>query len=275
MKTAIVWFKTDLRLSDNETIIKAIEQNEQVIPVYCFDEKQFVTTSSGLKKTGDFRVQFLRESVQNLKDNLQKIGSDLLIVFGQPEVEIPKLAKAYAAHCVYAKKEVAVEEKATDLLVEQALWKEKCELKTYSTSTLYNASDLPFSIRDIPDMFTSFRKKTEKEAVIRSVFEAPSLIKSLTLPHSELPSLEQLNATEIITDKRAVLSFKGGETAAIERVHHYFEETHSIAQYKETRNGMIGADYSSKFSAWLAMGCISPRYIYTEIKKQLTRITQF
>lgn len=267
MKTAIVWFKTDLRLSDNETIIKAIEQNDQVIPVYCFDEKQFVTTSSGLKKTGDFRVRFLRESVQNLKENLQKIGSDLLIIHGRPEVEIPKLAKAYSASSVYAKKEVAIEEKATDLLVEQALWKEKCELKTYSTSTLYNASDLPFSIRDIPDMFTSFRKKTEKEAVIRSSFEAPLLIKSPTLPHSELPSLEQLNASEVVLDQRAVLLFKGGESAAIERLSHYFEGTHAVAQYKTTRNGLLGADYSSKFSAWLALGCISPRFIYQQLKQ--------
>lgn len=35
--------------------------------------------------------------------------------------------------------------------------------------------------------------------------------------------------------------------------------------YKETRNGMVGADYSSKFSAWLAHGCISPRFIYEEV----------
>jgi deoxyribodipyrimidine photo-lyase len=267
MRTAIVWFKTDLRLTDNETIIKAIEQNEQVIPVYCFDEKQFVTTSSGFKKTGDFRVQFLRESVQNLKENLQKIGSDLLILHGQPEVEIPKLAKVYSASCVYAKKEVSVEEKATDLSVEQALWKEKCELKTYSTSTLYNASDLPFSIRDIPDQFTSFRKKTEKEAVIRKAFNAPLQLKTPTLPHSELPSLKQLNASEVEPDQRAVLSFKGGETAAILRLHHYFEGSHAIAQYKETRNGLLGADYSSKFSAWLALGCISPRFIYQQLKQ--------
>lgn len=35
--------------------------------------------------------------------------------------------------------------------------------------------------------------------------------------------------------------------------------------YKETRNGMVGADYSSKFSVWLAHGCISPRFIYEEV----------
>ena len=36
--------------------------------------------------------------------------------------------------------------------------------------------------------------------------------------------------------------------------------------YKETRNGMLGPDYSTKFSPWLAFGCISPRFIYEEVK---------
>ncbi|MEQ2208585.1 hypothetical protein XENOCAPTIV_007583, partial [Xenoophorus captivus] len=40
----------------------------------------------------------------------------------------------------------------------------------------------------------------------------------------------------------------------------------AVATYKETRNGLIGVDYSTKFSPWLALGCISPRYIYHQIK---------
>jgi deoxyribodipyrimidine photo-lyase len=71
----------------------------------------------------------------------------------------------------------------------------------------------------------------------------------------------------ISTDSRAVLPFKGGETEAILRLKHYFFESKSISKYKETRNGMIGADYSSKFSAWLALGSLSPREIYFELKK--------
>jgi deoxyribodipyrimidine photolyase len=38
MKRSIVWFKTDLRLHDNETLIRAIEENDEIIPVYCIDE---------------------------------------------------------------------------------------------------------------------------------------------------------------------------------------------------------------------------------------------
>jgi len=68
-------------------------------------------------------------------------------------------------------------------------------------------------------------------------------------------------------DERAVLDFKGGETAALERLNHYLWETDCIKSYKETRNGLIGANYSSKFSPWLAQGCISPKKIYHEVKK--------
>ncbi len=41
MKTAIVWFKTDLRLADNETLLSAIDKSDKIIPVYCFDEAHF------------------------------------------------------------------------------------------------------------------------------------------------------------------------------------------------------------------------------------------
>jgi deoxyribodipyrimidine photo-lyase len=58
----------------------------------------------------------------------------------------------------------------------QKLWfkqpfKLRCELETFSSSTLYHAEDLPFAIKDIPDCFTNFRKKTELDATVRAVFD--------------------------------------------------------------------------------------------------------
>lgn len=267
MKTSIVWFKTDLRLEDNETLLKAIAQSEQIIPVYCFDDSHFETTVYGFKKTGNFRAQFLLESLQNLDDNLRKIGSGLLILRGKPEIEIPKIVQQFRAQKVFAKKEVAFEEKQTEIVVQSALFKLRCELETFSTSTLYHAQDLPFSIKDIPDVFTNFRKKTEKESKIRGPFEKPKQINSPEIPVLNLPTLKDLGLEFTPIDSRATIQFKGGETEALNRLNHYFYKTKCLSNYKETRNGMIGADYSSKFSAWLALGCISPRYIYQEIKK--------
>lgn len=267
MKTAIVWFKTDLRITDNETLVKAISQNDMIIPVYCFEDSHFETTSFGFQKTGSFRAQFLIESLLDLDNSLRELGSGLLILKGKPEVEIPKMVKQYKAHRVYVKREVAFEEKQTESLVQTELWKLQCELLTFSTSTLYHAEDLPFSIKDIPDVFTNFRKKTEKDAVIRKSFDKPKKVNSPEISRPILPTIAALGLDEVTIDHRAVIQFKGGESEALKRLNHYFFETKFISKYKETRNGMIGADYSSKFSAWLALGCIAPRFIYSELKK--------
>jgi deoxyribodipyrimidine photo-lyase len=202
---------------------------------------------------------------------LRAKGSGLLIVKGRPEVEIPKIVQQYKATKVFAKKEVSYEEKQTEAKVQEELFKLKCELKIFSTSTLYHAEDLPFSIKDIPDVFTNFRKKTEKDAIIRAAFDAPKEIKSPEIEPLQLPTLKELGLNFEPIDSRAVLQFKGGETKAIARLNHYFFETKCISEYKETRNGLVGANYSSKFSAWLALGCISPRFIYDELKKYETQ----
>ncbi|MEY2923426.1 MAG: Cryptochrome [Bacteroidota bacterium] len=267
MITSVVWFKTDLRLHDNETLIKAITESDSIIPVYCFDEAQFGTTKFGFQKTGSFRAQFLLESLEDLDRNLRALGSGLVILKGKPEEEIPKLVKQHKATKVFAKREVAFEERNTEQKVQEALFKIKCDFESFSTSTLYHAEDLPFSIKDIPDVFTNFRKKTEKESVIRPAFDVPPQIKSPIIETMNLPTLEELGITHQAIDSRSVLHFKGGETEANARLNHYFYESKCISEYKITRNGMIGADYSSKFSAWLAMGCISPRFIYQELKK--------
>jgi deoxyribodipyrimidine photo-lyase len=267
MKITVVWFKTDLRLNDNETLVKAIAQSDQIIPVYCFDESHFGKSDFGFQKTGSYRATFLLESIQDLDKNLRALGSGLIIAKGKPEEEIPKIVKQYNANKVVAKREVAFEEKRTEALVQEALFKIKCELETFSTSTLYHAEDLPFSIKNIPDVFTNFRKQTEKEAQIRPAFETPIKIKSPQIEPVVIPSIEELGLSFQSIDSRAAIVFKGGENEALKRLNHYFEGTGSISTYKETRNGLIGADYSSKFSAWLALGCISPRFIYQELKK--------
>ena len=267
MRTSIVWFKKDLRLHDNETLVRAIEQSDEIIPVYCLDEAHFKITEFGFKKTGNFRTKFLLESLGDLDKNLRNLGSGLIIVRGKPECELFKLAQKYKAQKVFCKKEVAYEEKQTQLLVEKELWKAHCQLETYSTSTLYHAQDLPFAMKDIPDVFTNFRKRIEKESTIREVFLKPRNIKSPFIEHVCLPSIEELGLNEVIKDCRAAIDFKGGETEGYKRLNTYLFETKTISTYKETRNGMIGENYSTKFSAWLGLGCLSPREIYYELKK--------
>lgn len=65
---------------------------------------------------------------------------------------------------------------------------------------------------------------------------------------------------------QAVLKFKGGESSALARLKYYIWDSGLISTYFDTRNGMLGGDYSTKFAPWLAHGCLSPRTIYHAIK---------
>lgn len=78
----------------------------------------------------------------------------------------------------------------------------------------------------------------------------------------------------IIIWMQAVLSFKGGEREALSRVKYYLWESDLIADYFNIRNGMLGGDYSTKLSAWFAHGCLSPRYVASEIDKYQSQRTK-
>ncbi|MBE7177437.1 MAG: DASH family cryptochrome [Mucilaginibacter polytrichastri] len=267
-KTILVWFRNDLRLHDNELLTEAIGKSAHVLPVYCFDPFYFRTLSSGIQKTGFFRARFLLESVADLRENLRKAGSDLLIAWGKPEEIIPQLAAKYQVNEVYHHREVASEETRISARVEEALWKMRINLKHFIGHTMYHKEDLPFPIKDIPDVFTTFRKKVERDTSVRPSLPAPEHIPSpeITEP-GDIPSLSDLGISEEHTDERAVLCFKGGETEGLKRLNAYLWNGDHLREYKQTRNGLLGADYSTKLSPWLSLGCVSPRFVYDEVKR--------
>ncbi len=272
----IVWFRNDLRIHDHEALSKAIENAQSIVPVYIFDPRWFKITDLGFEKTGNLRTQFLLEAVQDLQNNLKKIGSELIIRTGKPEDILPQMAEKLGATAIYTSEEVTDEEIAVDSVIEKRLKAEGISMNFYWMSTLYHLDDLPFDIDKLPDVFTQFRNKTERFAKIRTSYPSPQkLAFTETIDLGQLPSLSELGFEQAESqDRKQALHFVGGETAALARLEHYFWESDSLKSYKITRNEMLGSNYSSKFSAWLALGCISPRKIYEEISRYETERTK-
>lgn len=268
MKRSIVWFRNDLRLHDNEALIDAIKDNDELIPLYIFDDRIFEgTTSYGMAKTAKHRLRFIQESVLDLREGLRAIGSDLYIRYGIPEEVIPEMAAQYKTSYVYCNKERTQEEVTVQDALESALWAIGQEIRYYRGKMLYHTADLPFPIAHCPDHFTSFRKEVEKFVVIRKPLTAPS--QPLT-PFSENIELGEVKVSHVGQDENmhsSGFSMKGGERSALERLQYYLWDTGLISSYKKTRNQLLGDDYSSKLSAYLAQGCISPKLIYEEVKK--------
>ncbi len=267
-KRILIWYRRDLRLHDHKPMYQALQQKAQVIPLYCFDERQFATTSFGFPKTGAFRAQFLLEAVADLRNSLSKLGSNLIVRQGFPETIIPSLAEELDISAVYFHGEVTSEELAVEEALQTALSQINVPVNRFWGNTLYHRDDLPFDIKQIPELFTNFRKSVEKKSSVAPCCSPP--IKLPQLPDIDLGEIPQLSDLGLETpkfDSRAVLQFKGGETAGLARLDNYIWSKNCLKDYKKTRNGMLGADYSSKFSPWLALGCLSPRFIYEQVKE--------
>lgn len=268
-RPVIVWFRQDLRLHDNEALSKAIATGQTVLPVYVFDERVFMgTTQFGFRKTGHYRAKFLLESIENLKSNLQHLGAELIIRKGKPEEEIFTLVKETHASSVYCNRERTDEEVKVQDILEKNLWSLGIEIQYFRGKMLFHTGDLPFPVSQTPDVFTHFRKEVEKYVPVRPPLPAPNSVPYDTLLKEvgSIPSLKELAFNETISTDDFDISLKGGEQEAIARLRYYLWDTDLIKQYKETRNGLLGLDYSSKLSPYLAAGCLSPKLVYQEVK---------
>ncbi|MBK9015754.1 MAG: DASH family cryptochrome [Saprospiraceae bacterium] len=269
-KIGIVWFRQDLRLHDNEALTEALQHCDKIIPVYVFEERIFQgkTRQFGFPKTGKFRAKFLLESVEDLRRSLRTKGSELVVRFGKPVEELFKIAKQFKTSWVFCNRERTQEELDVQDELEHRLWSIGQEVRYSRGKLLYYTSDLPFPITQVPEVFTHFRKEVERAVQVRQPLSVPTTLPAfdLDLDIGILPTLEELGHEPYEADERAALAFKGGETAGLERLHNYLWSSDAAKSYFDTRNELLGADYSTKFSAWLAQGCLSPKKIYHELK---------
>jgi deoxyribodipyrimidine photo-lyase len=267
-KRILIWYRNNLRVHDLRALQEAVQQKAEIIPLYCFDDRHFGETSFGFPKTGNYRAQFLRESVVDLRASLQKLGSNLVVRRGLPEEIIPAIAQQLKVDQVYYSQEVTAEEQQVEQKLQQALSVNQVKVNSVWEATLYLPENLPFEIEQTPELYTKFRQQVEQKSVINQPLAAPNQLPPLpAIEPGEIPTLEDFGLSAVEVDSRGVLNFKGGETEAINRLQAYFWQQDCLKDYKVTRNGMLGANYSSKFSPWLALGCISPRYINDQVLK--------
>jgi len=275
MSTGLIWFENNLRVKDNEALFKACENHEKLIAIYCFDPRKFEETKYGFPKTGKFRAQFLIESVTQIQQNLAELNISLLTFHKKPEEIIPEIVEDHQIEAIYFQEEWTSEEKLIINALKNKL--QNIDFRSFHTQFLFHPEDIPFDdFSKIPKVYTEFRKKCEKYVDVRDEIEIPqqkpesNLLKNT----SKLPNLKDLGLEDFEQDPRTAFPFKGGEDEAWKRIEHYFWKTKNLAEYKQTRNGLIGKDYSSKLSAWLANGSISAVSIYHEVKKFEQEITK-
>lgn len=278
MNTALYWFRSDLRLKDNPNFISACKASDALLPIYVHAPQESLIW--GFERISEHRLQFLRDALRDLRQQLEQLGSGLL------ELQAPLDSSSIvdlvinAAHhhgikTIYCEVIQAPEEMQELSALRQAGLIVHAELE----STMIAVRNLPFAPEAMPDQFTQFRNTIEKaKRLFTEPVSAPSQIPPLpeNFKRSELAADAFIpHGTESVPlkDGHPHSSFphyreayRGGTTAAIAHLRQYLERAlpHS---YKATRNQLHGLDYSSKLSPWLALGCISARSVMQKLKQ--------
>jgi len=263
---SIVWFTNNLRTQDNAVLNEAVKSQNKLIAVYYFDPRHYAFNKYGFKKTEKFRAKFTIQSITDLKANLQKLNIPLLTYQNRAENILPILVEQFQVQSIYAQKEWTQEELDDHKAVKNVL-PDSVSLKTVYDQFLFHPEDVPIEIENIPKVFTNFRKIVEKKSFVRPIVELREVHQNEIYNPTKIPTLQDLGFEDFQPHTNSAFPFSGGETQASKRLQDYFFNTKKLGFYKKTRNGLVGIDYSSKFSPWLANGCISARTIYWAVKE--------
>lgn len=256
MTTIVYWFRNDLRLEDNPAFFQACNDADCLLPIYIHRANLEQETSWGFPRVSEHRKVFLDQSLQDLRAQLRYIGSDLFELTGDVLDVFENLRSQNKADIIYCEQIEAPEELEQLALLRGAGF----QVNAIWQSSMLDPQSLPFPLQEMPDVFTPFRQQVEKNKLrFAKPLNTPKEIPAL--PTLELPAVRQ----GTVHQSQDCL-FHGGEQGARAHIRQYFERRLPHT-YKQTRNQLIGKDYSSKFSPWLALGCSSARSIAEQLSE--------
>ncbi len=266
MKTTILWFRKNLRIHDNPALLRASESSDRLVCVFIYDEVIHYE-QHGVQSLGPYRAKFLWDSLMELRASLQALGNDLLILKGDAVKVLQNVAEQSGSNTIIAPHECGYCEQLQETAI-----KKSCDLEIVGGGTLLDINKLPSEYSCLPNSYVLFRRIIESNWA-----EQPWAVPECSqTPEALPPQPENLNISSLMSDPvkgsrypspKAVIPFEGGEKAALERLAIFTTSENGLASYLETRNQLLGSNYSSKLSPWLANGCLSPRYFYHAIRK--------
>jgi deoxyribodipyrimidine photo-lyase len=252
MGSSILWFRQDLRLHDNEALLEAIRNADQLIPVYIIDPHHASFSTH--------HVRFLIESLTDLRNQLRALGSDLLVRIGSPEQVLYQLALDTKSQWVYCNRERTRDEVEIQDKLEKNLWTIGRELRYTRGKMLYYTLDLPFPVTQCPDTFVAFKKEVEHFIPVRKPLEKPTALPPLPsgLDVGRIPELHELVN---ITSENKSTKFIGGETVGLKVLDSMITHPKSASL----------DDENEPLSPWISMGCLSPKLVFDKSFSMVSR----
>ncbi|HWH12929.1 MAG TPA: deoxyribodipyrimidine photo-lyase [Solirubrobacteraceae bacterium] len=248
--TCCVWLRRDLRVADHPALSAAVDRADRVVCVFCVDDRLL----TGRSPSGP-RTQFMLECLADVDRSLRERGSRLVVRRGLPEVEIPRLAAAVGAGEIHFTRDATPYARARGRRVTDACAAAGIRLVGHpgllavdDPAAVVTGSGTAYQV------FTPFHRRWLAEPR-RAVLDAPGdLGGPVEIDAGRIPGLSELGLSQQVSRPQV-----GGERAARARLDEF--RSGGLGQYADGGHDRLADDGTSRLSAYLRFGCISPRQV--------------
>ncbi|HSI46184.1 MAG TPA: deoxyribodipyrimidine photo-lyase [Methylophilus sp.] len=253
MSRALVWLRRDLRMDDHAALYHALKRHGQVYLAFVFD----TDILDALFDKHDRRVEFIWESLSELKLALQQYGGDLLVRHGKAQQEIPKLAQQLEVTAVYANRDYEPLAIARDEQVAQALLRADQTLHLFKDQVLFEQDEILTQTGKPYGVFTPYKRAhlAKLNPFYLKAYPVQRYLSSLAKVSKEsMPSLENLGFSRTnLKNMRMPTGIAGAQQL-------FDDFLQRIDDYQDARNypAVKGVSY---LSVHLRFGTISIRQL--------------
>lgn len=256
---AIVWFRNDLRIRDNEALVAA-SQHSCVVPVFIRE------TGTQARVCGGARNWWLHHSLASLSRDLEELGAPLFLLSGDSPALIDKLVESTGASAVYWNRRYDPACLGSDATLKADLQDKGLIAESFAGQLLHEPTRLRTGSGTHYKVYSPFWRALEPDVENRPPLDSPE---SLT-PFGEISGLE----TETLDSWRLLPTrpdwsggladtWTPGEAGARERLTDFIEDR--MPGYSEGRD-IPGISATSGLSPHLACGEITPAQIFEALK---------
>jgi deoxyribodipyrimidine photo-lyase len=237
LRTMVVLFTRDLRVSDNPALDLACRSAERVVPLF--------VAHDGLGFAVPNRARFLRDCLADLRDSLRGLGGDLVVRHGDPVTEALRVTGEVAADGLVLARDVSAYARRRQDRLAEGCRSRRIALRAVDSVTVVPAGALTPAGGDHYKVFTPYWRawtghRWRCQVAVPNTVSLPAGIEAGPLPQPPRTSAS-LPA--------------GGETAARRRMEQWLRT--GLDDYASRHDDLPG-DATSRLSADLHFGCLSP-----------------
>lgn len=262
MRTAILWFRQDLRLADNPALQHALANYQRVIPLYLHAPEESAPWPPGAASRW-----WLHHSLASLDASLRERGSRLVLRKGPSLQALQQLIRESKAEAVLWNRLYEPTHIARDKVVKQALQEQGVTVESFNGALLFEPWQLVKENGEPYRVFTPYWKACQQRGLPQAEHGAPVALPPVTraIVSEKLASFDLLPA--VPWDAGFRQTWQPGEAGAHQLLDSFVDD--ALAHYSEARDVPAEAG-TSRLSPALHFGELGPRQIVSAVERFTT-----